>query len=144
MRIHRTLIIAIAAGLGAARLGAQDTATAKKPGGLNKVAHNVSNTFKKAGRDTKAEVKRESAGAHRALKADGNAVKDEAGEVTGIKSTTPDSTHKPGGVNKVARKISHAGKSTGAKVKHGLKKTGSATHQALTKTGKDAKEAVKP
>src|SRR3982751_4814059 len=32
---------------------AQDTSS-HKPGGLNKIAHNVSNTFKKAGRDTKA------------------------------------------------------------------------------------------
>src|SRR5438105_764913 len=100
MRTKQILIIAIAAALGAAQLGAQDTTTAKKPGGLNKVAHNVSNTFKKAGRDTKAEAKRESSAAHRALKANGNEVKEKSKDATGITSTTPDSTHEPGGVNK--------------------------------------------
>ena len=38
-----------------------------KPGGLNKVAHNVSNASKKAGRDTKAEIKRDASKAHGAL-----------------------------------------------------------------------------
>jgi hypothetical protein len=142
MLIKHVLAFGIAAGLVAAPLAAQDT-TAKKPGGLNKVAHDVSKTMKKAGQDTKAEVKRASSGAHRALKANGNAVKREAKETTGITTKTPDSTHKPGGLNKVARDVSHASKETGAKAKHAVKKTASAAHKEATEAGKSTKEAVK-
>ena len=46
-----------------------------KPGGLNKVAHDVSNTSKKAGRDTKAEVKRDASKTHGALQDAGNETK---------------------------------------------------------------------
>jgi hypothetical protein len=142
MKTRYLVALAVALGALAAPAGAQDT-TAKKPGGLNKVAHNVSATMKKAGRDTKAEVKRASSGAHRALKANGNEAKEKAKDATGVTSQTPDSTHKPGGVNKLARDVSHASKKTGAKVKHGVKKTGSAAHKELTKAGKGTKEAIK-
>src|SRR4026209_2004259 len=60
-------IAALAAALslyGAASAGAQAQADTNKPGGLNKVAHDVSKTAKKAGRDTKAEVKRAGSKAH--------------------------------------------------------------------------------
>jgi hypothetical protein len=55
-------------------LRAQDTSS-HKPGGLNKVAHNVSNTMKKAGRDTKAEVHRDASKTHNALTDAGNNTK---------------------------------------------------------------------
>jgi gas vesicle protein len=139
----RQLIMAgVVLGAIATQAHAQDTGE-KKPGGLNKIAHNVSKTAKKAGRDTKAEVKRESSGAHRALTANGNEVKEKAKAATGVTSKSPDATHKPGGLNKAARDVSHASKETGADVKHAVKKAGSDTHKELTKTGKDAKEAVK-
>ena len=58
MKIRMLLATAVVLGAIGAPLRAQDTA-GTKPGGLNKVAHNVSKTMKKAGRDTKAEVHRD-------------------------------------------------------------------------------------
>ena len=55
---------------------AQDT-NSHKPGGLNKVAHDISNTSKKAGRDTKAELHRDGSRTHNALKDAGNETKTE-------------------------------------------------------------------
>ena len=86
-----------------------------KPGGLNKVAHNVSNTFKKAGRDTKAEVHRDASKTHDALKDAGNDTKTELKKVTGIKGSQ---SNQPGGLNKVAREISHTSKKAGSSLKH--------------------------
>lgn len=121
---------------------AQAQDTTHKPGGLNKVAHDVSKTAKKAGRDTKAEAKRDASKTHHALKKAGNDTKSTLKTATG--DTMPkDPNHKPGGVNKVARDVSHASKETGAKVKHGVKHTASAAHKAAKKTGRDAKEAVR-
>ena len=106
-------------------------------------ASNVSKTIKKAGRDTKAEVHRDASKTHQALTKAGNDTKGELKRTTGVTSQTPDAEHKPGGVNKLARDVSHAGKKLGAKAKHGVKKTSSEAHGELTKAGKDAKEAVK-
>lgn len=138
-------IVHLLAGLA---LGAVMTTTAKaqdtthKPGGLNKVAHDVSKTAKKAGRDTKAEVKRDAGKTHHALKDAGNDTKGTLKTATG--DTMPkDPNHKPGGLNKVARAVSHSGKVTGAAVKHGVKHTASSAHRSLKKTGRDAKAAVK-
>src|SRR3954470_15027504 len=118
-----------------APLHAQDT-TAKKPGGLNKVAHDVSKTMKKAGRDTKAEVKRDASKAHGALTDAGNETKTAAGNATGI--------HKVGGdVGKAAKAVSGASKSTGAKAKHTVKHAKASAHKELTKSGKNAKEDAK-
>src|SRR5689334_8899858 len=67
---HQIRIAALAAALslcGAVSVRAQ-SADDHKPGGLNKVAHDISNTSKKAGRDTKAEIKRDASKAHGALK----------------------------------------------------------------------------
>jgi len=116
-------------------LHAQDT-TGKKPGGLNKVAHDVSSTVKKAGRDTKAEVHRDASKAHDALTTAGNDTKTAAGNATGV--------HKVGGdVGKAAKSVSSASKTTGRKVKHSVKKASSAAHDSLTKAGKSAKEQAK-
>ena len=142
MRIRYTFGFALALGALIAPLRAQDTAQTK-PGGLNKVAHNVSKTFKKAGRDTKAEAKRASSGAHRALTANGKEAKEDLKNATGVTSETPDSTHKPGGLNKVARDVSHASKKAGAGAKHALKHASSAAHKEATDAGKGTKEAVK-
>jgi hypothetical protein len=141
MRIRIFITAGLLLGVLGGRAKAQEPE--KKPGGLNKIAHDISNTAKKAGRDTKAEVKRESSGAHRALTANGKALKEKSKATTGITTKTPDSTHKPGGLNKLARDVSHASKEAGADAKHTAKKAGSATHKELTKTGKDAKETVK-
>jgi len=120
--------------------GAQDTT--HKPGGLNKVAHDVSKTAKKAGRDTKAEAKRDASKSHHALKTAGNDTKSALKTATG--DTMPkDPNHKPGGLNKAARDVSHASKETGAHVKHGVKHTASSAHKSLKKSGRDVKEAVK-
>lgn len=117
--------------------------TGKKPGGLNKVAHDVSKTMKKAGRDAKAETKRASSRSHQALTKAGNDTKAELKRTTGITSKTPDSTHKPGGLNKVARDVSHASKKAGAQAKHAVKKEAAHAHHATTKAGKEVKEDVK-
>lgn len=138
-------ILPLLAGLA---LGAVVSTTAKaqdtthKPGGLNKVAHDVSSTAKKAGRDTKAEVKRDASKTHHALKDAGNDTKSSLKNATG--DTIPkDPDHKPGGLNKAARDVSHASKVAGAKVKHHVKHTASSAHRSLKKTGRDTKEAVK-
>ena len=128
---------------GAAIAMAMFAAPMQAQGGLNKVANNVSKTIKKAGRDTKAEVHRDASKTHQALTKAGNDTKGELKRTTGVTSQTPDAEHKPGGVNKLARDVSHAGKKLGAKAKHGVKKTSSEAHGELTKAGKDAKEAVK-
>lgn len=75
-----------------------------KPGGLNKVARNVSKSIKKAGQDTKAEVKRDASKTHGALQDAGNNTKTVLKKTTGIKGSTNDH---PGGLNKVARDISN-------------------------------------
>src|SRR5690242_21764917 len=106
MRIRMLLATAAVLGAIAVPLRAQDT-VAKKPGGLNKVAHNVSKTMKKAGRDTKAELHRDASRTHQALTKAGNDTKAELKRATGVTSTTPDAEHKPGGVNKLARDVSH-------------------------------------
>ena len=118
----------------ATQANAQDTT---KPGGLNKIAHNVSKTAKKAGRDTKAELKRASSGAHRALKANGNEAKEKTKDATGISNPAP------APLDKAARQVSSVSKKAGAHVKHRVKKTASSAHKELTKAGKDVKEDVK-
>jgi hypothetical protein len=126
----------------AAPLHAQDTTT-HKPGGLNKVAHDVSKASKKAGRDTKAEVHRDASKAHRALKKAGNDTKAQAKRTTGYTTPAPSANHKPGGVNKVARQVSHASKKAGAKAKHSVKHAAAEAHDTLTKAGKHAKAVAK-
>src|ERR1700759_2008390 len=105
-------------------------------GGISKVAHDVSSTVKKAGRDTKAEVHRDADKTHDALKVAGNDTKTAAGNATGI--------HKVGGdVGKAARKVSHASKKTGRSARKDLNKAKSSAHNDLTKAGKDIKKDAK-
>jgi ribosomal protein S30 len=139
MRIHYVLAATLALTALAAPMRAQE----KKPGGLNKVAHDISKTTKKAGQDTKAEVRRDAGKAHGVLTKAGNDTKAELKRTTGVTSKSPSAEHKPGGVNKMARDVSHTSKELGAKAKHGVKKIGSEAHGELTKAGKDTKEAVK-
>jgi hypothetical protein len=118
---------------------AQD-ADAHKPGGLNKVAHDVSSTVKKAGRDTKAEVHRDASKTHNALTDAGNNTKAELKRTTGIHGSH--NAH-PGGLNKVAHNISNASKKAGSDVKAEKNRVKSDAHAAATDAGKDTKEAVK-
>jgi len=135
MRVRSIWMAAILFGASALPVHAQDT-TAKKPGGLNKVAHDVSATVKKAGRDTKAEVHRDASKAHETLKTNGNEAKEEAGNATGI--------HKVGGdVGKAAKAVSSTSKKTGARAKHSVKRAASQAHDSLSKAGKSAKDEVK-
>jgi hypothetical protein len=135
MRVRSIFVTAFVLGAFAAPLRAQDT-TGKKPGGLNKVARNVSSTVKKAGRDTKAEVHRDASKTHEALKDAGNDTKTATGNATGV--------HKVGGdVGKAAKAVSRTSKKTGARAKHGVKRVASAAHDSLSKAGKSAKEQVK-
>ena len=115
---------------------AQDT---NKPGGLNKVAHDVSKTAKKAGRDTKAEVKRDAGKAHHALKHAGNETKTTLKKTTGIKGSQ---SKDPGGLNKVARDVSNTSKKAARHAKAEKNKAKSSTHAALTETGKSIKDTT--
>ena len=137
MNIHVRFAVAAALSLFAATsVRAQEN----KPGGLNKVAHDVSNTVKKAGRDTKAEVKRDASTTHHALQDAGNNTKTTLKKTTGIKGSN--STH-PGGLNKVARDISKTGKKAARDTRAEKDRAKSETHGALTETGKSVKEAPK-
>ena len=141
MRIHRMVAtFGMLIVLGAVAR-AQDTTPPKKPGGLNKVAHDISKTSKKAGRDVKEEAKAVGSSTHKVLKKAGNDTKNEAKRETGY--VPPDSGHKPGGLNKVARNVSKTGKKTGAQAKHAVKSSSSETHEALQSTGKAAKDTLK-
>lgn len=120
--------------------GAQQDTT-HKPGGLNKVAHDVSSTVKKAGRDTKAETKRAASATHGALKRTGRGIKSDLNRATG--DTLPKPHHEPGGLNKVARDASGAMKKAGRAAKSDLHQAGSSTHKTLKRTGNEAKTAVK-
>ena len=139
MRIAHLLGALAFVGVAGGSAAAQET----KPGGLNKVAHDVSKTMKKAGKDTKAEVKRDAARTHTVLTKAGNDTKAELKRTTGVTSKSPDATHKPGGLNKLARDVSHASKKAGAEAKHDLKDAKADAHHDLTKTGKDAKAEAK-
>ncbi len=139
MSTRSRLAVAVALALFAVGpVRAQDTSS-HKPGGLNKVAHDISNTSKKAGRDTKAEVKRDESKTHDTLKDAGNNTKTELKKVTGIKGSQSDH---PGGLNKVAREVSHASKETGSKLKSEKNKAKSAVHGELTQAGKSIKDTT--
>ena len=131
----------LAAGLSifaGATAGAQ-AAEEHKPGGLNKVARNVSKTAKKAGSDTKAELKRGSSKAHNALTDAGNDTKAELKRATGIKAPQ---SHEPGGLNKVARDISKTSKKAGSDAKAEKNRVKSNVHGELTEAGKSAKDTT--
>ena len=111
-----------------------------KPGGLNKIARNVSSTAKKAGRDTKAEVKRDASRTHNALTDAGNGTKTVLKKATGIKGST--NAH-PGGLNKVARAISNTSKKAASDTKAEKNRVKSKTHAVATEAGKEIKEVPK-
>jgi Skp family chaperone for outer membrane proteins len=111
-----------------------------KPGGLNRVAHDVSNTAKRAGRDTKAEVKRDASKTHHALQDAGNETKTVLKKTTGIKGSN---SEQPGGVNKVARDVSRTGKKAARDTRDEKDRVKSKVHGELTETGKEIKGEVK-
>lgn len=121
----------------AASAQAQDSA--HKPGGLNKIAHNVSSTVKKAGRDTKAEVHRDASRTHNTLKDAGNDTKTVLKRTTGIHGSH---NKHPGGLNKVAHDISNASKKAGSDVKGEVREVKSDAHGALTEKGKSIKDTT--
>jgi hypothetical protein len=124
--------------LGALPARAQDTSS-HKPGGVNAVAHNVSNTAKKAGRDTKAEVKRDADKTHDALKDAGNNTKTVIKKTTGLKGST--NPH-PGGLNAVAHNVSNTSKKAASDTKAEVKRDKSKLHGAATETGKSIKDTT--
>jgi len=138
--MFRSMLLAVAL---LASVSAASSAQEKKPGGVNKVARDISKTSKEAGREGKEAVKKTSSEAHGALTKAGNETKHQLKKTTGYTTPAPSKEHKPGGLNKMARDVSHESKKTGAKLKHGTKKEASKGHRAATKTGKQAKEQVK-
>lgn len=139
MKYHAR-IAALAAALtlfGAATASAQQEE--QKPGGLNKVAKDISKTSKKAGRDTKAEIKRAGSKAHNELTDAGNETKTVLKKTTGIKGSQ---SHQPGGLNKVARDISKTSKKAGSDIKAEKNRVKSKAHGAATEAGKSVKDTV--
>jgi hypothetical protein len=110
-----------------------------KPGGLNKVAHDVSATAKKAGRDTKAEVHRAGSKAHNTLTDAGNETKTVLKKTTGIKGSQ---SKQPGGLNKIARNISNTSKKAGSDIKAEKNRVKGDLHGASTEAGKSVKDTV--
>lgn len=110
-----------------------------KPGGLNKVAHDVSSTVKKAGRDTKAEVKRGASKTHNALTDAGNGTKTVLKKTTGIHGSR---NKHPGGLNKIAHDISNASKKAGSDAKSEKNRIKSNVHGELTEAGKSVKDTT--
>lgn len=136
LQLKHVVTAALLSVLGPMSVHAQDTT---KPGGLNKVAHDISKTAKKAGRDTKAEVKRDAGKAHHALKKAGNETKSALKKTTGIKGSQ---SKESGGLNKVARDVSSSSKKAARHAKAEKNKTKSKTHAALTETGKSLKDTT--
>ena len=136
---HYVRFAAVAAALSlyaAASAGAQE---GQKPGGLNKVAHDVSSTVKKAGRDTKAEVHRDASKTHNGLTDAGNGTKEVLKKTTGIHGSH---NQHPGGLNKVAHNISNASKKAGSDTKGAVRDAKSDIHGKLTETGKSIKDTT--
>src|SRR5215211_8315649 len=129
MRIRYMMVAALGFGAFALPLSLQAQDAEKKPGGVNKVARNLSKTMKKAGRDTKAEVKRDASKTHQALTTAGKDTKSALKKATGVTSRSPDAEHKSGGLNKIARDVSHASKKAGAKTKHAVKSAAGSIHE---------------
>jgi Skp family chaperone for outer membrane proteins len=135
----RYAILAAGLSLFAGSAAGAQAAEEHKPGGLNKVAHDVSRTAKRAGRDTKAELKRGSSKTHNALTDAGNNTKAELKRATGIKAPQ---SHEPGGLNKVARDISKTSKKAGSDAKAEKNRVKSDVHGGLTETGKSVKDTT--
>ena len=133
----------LAAAPAVAQQGAAQDTTKHEPGGLNKVARDVSKTVKKAGRDTKAETKRVASRTHRTLKKAGEDTKEEVKRHTATGEVADTTAHEPGGVNKVARNVSKTFKKAGSDTKKQLKRSSSKAHRSLKKSGHAVKEAVK-
>ena len=140
---HYVRFAAVAAALsllGAASAGAQEAQKdSTKPGGLNKVAHDVSSTVKKAGRDTKAEVHRGTSKAHNELTDAGNGTKKALKKATGIKGSQ---SKNPGGLNKVARNVSKASKKAGSDAKGAVNDVSADLHGKATEAGKSVKDTT--
>jgi hypothetical protein len=136
-QILRVAAVAVVGLFAALPARAQDTT--HKPGGLNKVAHDVSNTAKKAGRDTKAEVKRDASTTHGALQNAGNETKTVLKKTTGIHGSH--NAH-PGGLNKVAHDISNTSKKAASDAKGAVRHDKAEAHGALTEKGKSIKDTT--
>ena len=130
---------AIAAALSLFAVASARAQEEHKPGGLNKVAHDVSSTVKKAGRDTKAEVHRDASKTHNTLTDAGNETKGVLKKTTGIHGSH---NKHPGGLNKVAHNISNASKKAGSQAKGEVREAKSEAHGSLTETGKSIKDTT--
>ena len=75
-RLLRYAVLTAMLSLFAASTSGAQATEEKKPGGLNKVARNVSKTMKKAGSDARAEKNRVKSNVHGELSETGTRVKD--------------------------------------------------------------------
>jgi hypothetical protein len=136
---YHVRIAALVAALSLAGAATAHAQEKKEPGGLNKVAHDISKTSKKAGRDTKAEIKRDASKAHGALTKAGNETKTALKKTTGIKGSH---AKHPGGVNKVARDISKTSKKAGRHLRTEKNRVKGEAHGAATEAGKSVKDTL--
>jgi hypothetical protein len=139
MKYHVRLAVAAALSLFAATSARAQAPDDHKPGGLNKVAHDVSNNVKKAGRDTKAEVKRDASKGHHVAQDAGNETKTVLKKTTGIHGSN--SQH-PGGLNKVARDISNTSKTAARNTRAEKDRVKSNAHAELKETGVTVKDTL--
>jgi len=107
---------------------------AQAPGDLNKVSHDSSKTVKQAGR---ARKKVHHGASHAVLTTASKHTKTGLKRATSVSTKRHSSKHKVRRTNKLAHKVSQAGKQTKPVAKHELKQT------APTKAGKETKEPIK-
>jgi hypothetical protein len=139
MKYHVRLAIAAALSLFAAASARAQAPDDHKPGGLNKVAHDVSNTVKKAGRDTKAEIKRDASKGHHVAQDAGNETKTVLKKTTGIHGSNREH---PGGLNKVARDISNTSKTAARDTRAEKDRAKSQAHGELREAGVAVKDTL--
>ena len=132
MRLRHLLATAIVIGAG---IGTPLRAQA--PSGINKASHDSSKIARQAGVAGK-KVRH----THVLTKASKN-TKAGLKRATSATSKTHHAKHKARAANKVAHKVSQAGKATGTAAKHRAPPTSNGTPTALTKTGKDNKDTTK-
>jgi hypothetical protein len=139
MKYHVRLAVAAALSLFAAASARAQAPDDHKPGGLNKVAHDVSNTVKKAGRDTKAEIKRDASKGHHVAQDAGNETKTVLKKTTGIHGSNREH---PGGLNKVARDISNTSKTAARDTRAEKDRAKSQAHGELREAGVAVKDTL--
>src|SRR3979411_1354710 len=140
MKQHvRFAVFAVALSLSAAGSARAQAPDDHKPGGLNKVAHDARKPVKKAGRDTKAEVKRDASKGHHVAQDAGNNTKTVLKKATGIHGSTNEN---PLGLHKGAPATHKTGKKAARDTRAEKDRVKSNAHGELKETGIAVKDTV--